>query len=73
MSGLLDVGGGERERDWSKRVLYSGNTGACTLGQFDQPLRGDNPLINSNSNLKVAIRASGTCAGEMRVSIARID
>ena len=45
----------------------------ATLGQFDQPLRGDNPLINSTSNLKVAIRASGTCDGEMRVSIARID
>jgi hypothetical protein len=71
--GLLDFGGGERERDWSKRVLFSGNVGACSLGQFETPLRGDLPLINSNSNLKVAIRKSGACNGQMRVSIARIN
>ena len=74
--GVLDIGTGERERDWSKRVSYTSATRpGCTLGEFEQPLLEGNPLFNSNQTLKVALKVTGLdCSnGTMRVSVARLN
>jgi hypothetical protein len=76
--GSLDPAAGERERDWSKRVVFNKTAilpRGCTMPLvLDNPLDKQNPLFNGPQNIKFAFTASGSdCAnGTVRLSIARV-
>jgi hypothetical protein len=73
--GFLDASAGERENDFSKRVVFnSGLAKACTFGGFEEPLRSGNPQFNNPQNIKIAFKLSGSdCnGGQLRVSVARL-
>jgi hypothetical protein len=73
--GALDAAAGERDRDFSKRVVFNAElTRQCTFGEFEQPFRDNNPLFNSNQTMKVAAKAKGpNCdTGVVRISIVKI-
>jgi len=81
--GLLDAAGGERENDFSKRVVYNSGVksaqcefaGTNSEPLFDEPLNTGNPLFNGPQNIKVSIGVSGAgCSnGTVRVSVMRIN
>ena len=75
--GLLDPGTGrdEREPDWSKYVVFSEASAGCSLGEFEQPLRGDLPLVNSTSILTECevVQAVVQRGAAMKVSVARLN
>jgi hypothetical protein len=76
--GSLDPAAGERERDWSKRVVFNKTATiprGCTMpAVLDNPLNHQNPLFNGPQNIKFAFTATGTnCAnGTVRLSIVRV-
>jgi hypothetical protein len=73
--GFLDASAGERENDFSKRVVFnSGLAQTCTFGGFEEPLRSGNPQFNSPQNIKIAFKlmGSGCAGGELRVSVAKV-
>jgi len=73
--GLLDASAGERENDFSKRVVFnSGLAQTCTFGGFEEPLQSGNPQFNNPQNIKIAFKLNGSsCSGgQLRVSVARL-
>ncbi len=77
--GSLDPAGGERERDFSKRVVYNKSLLAfpnCAVPNLlDNPLDHQNPLFNGGQNIKVSFTAIGAnCAGAIeRLSVVRVS
>jgi hypothetical protein len=75
--GLLDPAAGERDVDFSKRVVFNAAFAAgvdCTWGPFENPFGNPNHVYKSDATAKIASTPAGTNCGNgtVRISIVRV-